>query len=425
MRTTGRGAVWAGWVLVIGLLTGCSSNGQGSETHFVTCASDAECAANGQVCVASHCTPRGTSAGGSDAGSLGTSSAAGTGAGGTRSGSGGSTTVSHDSGVAGTVVDPGMPDSSSPAFSYFYGNAFSNFGTVFAVPKGAGSSVALVKGTAPVNIARAFTFDATSVYYSSEDTTSAKVSAKVVALPRSGAGAPRTIVSGLHVVEAVTVDATSLYFIDVDAIGTGATLIGKVPLRNDSPDGAAFETILPPQTVNVEGLTTYGDYVYWVKNEGGVSNLTGSIQRALKAGGPVETIASEVINARQVLVDGSGVYWLNGGHLGVDCTATDGDIRYLASGSTTPVVLVSNLAGAGSLVLAEGSLVVGVSGAYCNIVPPGSGSLFKVAIPSGTKTVLVPNVSGPDNLFFDGSDLYYTHVIDQESDILSPSMVKP
>jgi hypothetical protein len=323
----------------------------------------------------------------------------------------------YDSGVAGTVVDPGVPDASRRDFSYFYANPVS-FGTVFAVPKGAGSSVVLDKGKSPLNLARAF--DATSVYYSSEDNTSAKV----VALPRSGAGVPRTIVSGLHIVETMTVDATSLYFVDFDSSGTGATLIGKVPLRSDSPDGAAFETISPPQTADLRALTTYGDYVYWLTNGGGAARLSGAIQRVPKAGGPIETIASEVINGQQVLVDDNGVYWLNEGHNGVDCTATDGDIRYLASGATTPVVLISNLAGALSFVLAGGSLVVGISGAHCNIAP-ASANLLKVAIPSGRQTVLVPNVSGPDNLFYDGSDLYYTLATDPENDTLSPAMVKP
>jgi hypothetical protein len=423
---------WSRVTLVGALFSACATtNGQGSETHFVSCRTDVECRTGIEACVASRCEPRRVNLSIGADGSVKTSTALGSGSGGAPGSSGGTDgfSVTHDSGVAGTVVAPRAPDASGEEFAYVYANG-ANFGTLYGVPRGTTSSVELDHGEVPpknmappIFVARALTFDATSLYYSSEPTSESAT--RLVARPRSIGGAPRTLVSGLHMVSALAVDATSLYFMDRDPVGTGATVIGSVPLSGDSPDAGSYTKIVS-QVAPMQWLAAYGDYVYWTATAGGgPQNPAGIIQRAPKIGGAIETIVTGVVNAGELYVDGSGVYWLDIGHLGAGCTVTDGDVRLLPSGSSTPVVLVSNLLNAASFVVTKTSLVVAQSDSICNVLRASTGNLLNVTLPSRTVTTIAAGVAAPNNLFFDGSAVYYTHAGDPANDVSVPAIVEP
>lgn len=396
MRTIERVTAWVVGAWVSALLCACANQiGEGSETHFAMCRTSAECRPRVEVCVASVCEPRESKP--------------------TPAGDATSNSLMQDSGTTGAWTKPSPARATGEAYAYFYASLV-QAGAVYAVPKGAGTSVLLAHGTLPGDVARALTFDANSTYYSAEDggrTT-------LYSLPRSGEGARKALATGLDYVQTIAVDATSLYFIDHDANGLPTTSVRSVPLSSGSPEVGSVATIVPAGRADLGGLAVYGDYVYWVRRDGDVNNPTAVVQRAPKRGGSVETIATGGINPRKIYVDGSGVYWLNEGHDWLFCESVDGDVRYLPPGSSTPIVIVSDLGDAGSFAVVDGSLIVTVNARACNNT---QGSIVKVDISSGTVATLAPNVWGPDQLYVDGSDLYYTVLSDPQAQILAPAML--
>ncbi|HEX7479404.1 MAG TPA: hypothetical protein VF331_16495 [Polyangiales bacterium] len=354
---------------------------------------------------------RQTAATGSDAGptsagrgGAGTSGAAG--GGGAGYGSADAGVVTRDGGPAPT--DAAAPNAHGP-YAYYYPNP-TNFGQVYGVPRSTTNSVLLASGKDPHNIVNPFTFDAEHVYYGDNQTA-------LIALATSGKATATTLVSGLHRVTAIAVDATDLYFLDVEDPPSGApataasTVVGRVALAGTvEADAGAFQELVRVSGGGATSLALYDGHVYWAADSAGT--IGGVIRRVSTSGGAAETLASQQVSPRKIAVDASGVYWLNLGHLGVDCSPTDGSLVYLAPGTTATRVLVPNLAGASALTVKDGTVYFTTAGAHCNVQPAGGGNVWKLVSPSATPQSLVGNVTEPDNLFVDATDVYFTVVTD-------------
>jgi hypothetical protein len=305
----------------------------------------------------------------------------------------------------------GCGGSGSPAplgYGYAYASP-SDGGKIYAVPRGGGAAVVLAAGQGVENLGGGFTFDAGYAYYTDELYSSALTAPPVtslLAIPLSGGG-PRTIVSGLDVVNALAVDAENVYFIDMTITvdpTTGSSeifSIGKVPLT-----GGARETLV----MNVaapSALAVASGFLYW-------NDASGALSRVPTAGGSVESVIASLGSVGAFAVDSTGIYWANAGHGSVDCGSRGGSIVALLSGSTQPITLVAGLANAGyagSIAVLQGSVYFSVAGSQgCNVVGPTklNGEVVRIAAGKSTPTTLASALDVPSNLFVDGATVYYT-----------------
>jgi hypothetical protein len=311
-----------------------------------------------------------------------------------------------------------------------YAYCYANGGHVYGVPKGAGGTVLLAAGTPTETIGGAFTFDAGHVYYSSWDASTLDGPMRIVMQPTTDGGRPVTLVSGLHWVNAITVDATALYFVDVTpAPAAPATIVGKVPLTGAEPaDSGTFEKLAESAEGTIQGgrtIATYGDYVYWGEAHIGMVvykpvSIT-AIKRTPKVGGAIDTLASNIDFLTDIAVDASGLYFLAPGQ-GTYTTSTYGSVGYLAPGAQSPVVLASNLAGASSLAVKDGTAYFATMGWGPTNQPQPIGTVSKVS-PSGSVETLAQGLTDPDNLYVDGADVYFTVVTDPQTGTWAPSII--
>ncbi|MGO9835658.1 MAG: hypothetical protein ACLP1X_15740 [Polyangiaceae bacterium] len=305
----------------------------------------------------------------------------------------------------------GMPAPDASAYAYFYANP-TEYGAVYAVTAGAATTVQLAKGQVPHNIGAPFAFDGHHVYYGDVVDAGPGLLTSLVALPSTG-GHPSTLVSGLHTVTALAVDAATLYFVDTDPLEDGGTrepILGAVPLA-----GGPIRTLTSPPS-NPTSLAVDARYVYW-------TDQSGSVSRVPLDGGAVETLAQGEPDPGGIHVDATGVYWFDEGHAGTDCVATDGTVMVLLPGSSSPSTLASSIAGLRSLAASQGDVYWTASGPGCNLSGVGTGSLSKLARSETTAGTLVSGLTGADNLFIDATTVYFTILTDWYNGVMAASAV--
>jgi len=329
-------------------------------------------------------------------------------------------TTSKVLGLVGLVVGCGStplvhPDSGVPGvYAYFYANPVDG-GAIFAVPAGGGAPVRLAAGDNDHNLGSGFAFDADSVYYSDEHWSAGVGSGlvgTVLALPRTG-GSPRSIADGLDQVSAIALDDDAVYFVDVQQTGNGSqTFIGRVPKA-----GGQVQHVVDLPSVGVAALAVAGGYVYWTQSDR-------QVVRVLALGGSPEPLSAGAAAPLAIAVDASGVYWLDIGHVGVDCPANDGQVSRFVPGQPEATPLASNLKGADALAVSAGAVFWTTSGFGCNVSTlPGGGAVFELAPGASDPVMLATGIIGPANLFVDGSTLYLTTITDVETNTLAPRAI--
>ncbi len=325
------------------------------------------------------------------------------------SGSGGST-----SSGAGSTTDGHTP---GRTWAYVYENG----GTIFGVPFGGSTSTVVATGG---NLGPQVTFDTARIYTTSESTGDAGLPLySIDSLPLAGgplssleANVPWPIA-----ITAMASNGTTLYVAKQEntLLDGGYTSVHGVIEAIPSTGGAPV--LVQSVAAELGGVAADQHYVYWTQtydgSDGGPGSVSGSVHRALLAGGADETLASGQLDPIQVAVDSSGIYWLNVGTPGRDCTSTDGSVLRLPPGATTPVTVATGLQGPSSLAVGGGNAYFATLGAYCNSSGAGLGSVHKVAA-SGQATTVASGLTTPQNLYADGTYLYFTTVVDAYNGVL-------
>jgi hypothetical protein len=347
--------------------------------------------------------------------------------------------VAFDSGARGGA----SRDTANGRYAYFY--ADTNNGGIYGVPDGSTRSVVLEQAIAPERIGTAFAFDGGHLYYTVTDPSTSVM--KVMVAPSTG-GQPQLLFGAIDYVRLITADATALYFVETTSDIPQKTIIGKVPLREPSSgcaaDAATYEKLTEVTSLSIYSITTYGDYVYWTETSGGVTApVTSVIKRIPKEGGVGETVVGSayLVNPINLVIDSTGLYWMDLGHEGIDCSPTDGDIQYLPTGATSPVVLATNIAGASSLAVKDRRVFFAADGSGCNGYDgPGTIGVVQVSTPMDPAQPLSANVKSPGdwlttlphaftgpvqtlstdliwpgNLFIAGNHLYFISVADRSN----------
>jgi hypothetical protein len=318
----------------------------------------------------------------------------------------------------------GAPASHVPgsAWAYVYANPV-DFGKIFGVPFGGGTSTTLAMG-GNIGIGAHLTFDGARIYYSVESFDDAGLPTYSLGFMPIAGGASSTLVSSdPSSIAGIASNGQALYVSrQNDTVNAGgyATLHGFIEAIPVGGTPAKLQTV----SAELGGVAVDGRYVYWTQTFDGTSaQASGSIHRTALAGGADETLATGQLYPVQVALDASGIYWINLGTPGRDCTSRDGTLMRLAPASTSPVVLMSGLQGPGSIAVRGGNVYVATAGAYCNVGGDGLGTIYKVASASGQPTAIVSGITGPQNLYADGTYLYFTKVVDSFNGVLAAGAV--
>jgi hypothetical protein len=119
--------------------------------------------------------------------------------------------------------------------------------------------------------------------------------------------------------------------------GTGASTGGGAPGMGGCP--AALDPVLvwsAPMDAEAQFIAKDATHIYFI--EGSLHGAPEPIARIPVCGGPVEVLATGVINGLAVAVSATDVYWLDSGHLN-----GQGTLSILPKAGGTPVELVSKL----------------------------------------------------------------------------------
>jgi hypothetical protein len=138
-----------------------------------------------------------------------------------------------------------------------------------------------------------------------------------------------------------------------------------------------------------------------------VRRTHGNILAMPLAGGTPTTLVTMQMNPARLIVDGTSLYWLDNGSLGIDCTPTDGRIASVSLAGGAPVMLAWNLAGAGDFTVVGGIVYYSTVGAWCNALTTPLGSVVKIPKGGGLMN-LATLLWSPGSLVVDGKTLFFT-----------------
>jgi hypothetical protein len=188
----------------------------------------------------------------------------------------------------------------------------------------------------------------------------------------------------------VVLGTESAYIVD---IGSGSRL-----LKVSKKDG----TISPIAGGGVAGVALEGNAIYWTTAPT-VGASEGRVLRASLDGTGAIEIANGQASPGSIVVDESGVYWLNSG-----TTGTDGAVMWLAPGAPAPVPFADGQA-------RPASIATDAQNVYWFTVGPSDGrdsAVYKRAKAGGGIVALAqgqPNATGsPMSLFVRGDRVFFT-----------------
>jgi hypothetical protein len=325
---------------------------------------------------------------------------------------------------AGHAAESGTPSSHVPgtAWAYAYANPYYG-GKILGLPFGGGTPTVLAMGG---NIGAQLTFDSARIYYSAEGFDDAGLPTYSLAYVPLAGGVPSSLVTSYplfpSIIEGIASNGQNLYVSRQDNIPLPAgssTLQGFIEAIAIGGSPVKLQTV----SAHLGGVAVDDRYVYWTQEYDATSApASGSIHRTALAGGPDETLATGQLNPVQVALDASGVYWINLGTPGRDCTSRDGTLVRLAPGSMSPVTLMTGLQGPGPITAHGGNVYLATEGAFCNASGAGRGTIYRVASTGGQPTVLVSGSTAPADLYADGTYLYYT-VVDSYNGVVTAGVV--
>lgn len=237
--------------------------------------------------------------------------------------------------------------------------------------------------------------DSTNVYWYEFDPTLGDTGGSIRSIPKNG-GQVMVVASGLSGVNDIELDATNVYWTEFDimagngaiktAVKTGGTI--TVLATGTPPNGSNCDVFFPI------GLAVDSTYVYW-------SDQCFDIRRVPKAGGTVVESGSpgSFPGVQRMAFDAAGTYLyfgtgsMPGSGEGVGRWPLSGPPQMLATGVGSNVV--------GGMAL-DSNFFYGAS-----IDSTPNGNVFEVPIGGGAPIYVVPNLSDPQNVAIDTSNIYY------------------
>lgn len=257
-----------------------------------------------------------------------------------------------------------------------------NSGRVMKQPIAGGSSIVLASGLKyPIAIAA----DATRVYWTDNDT--------VMEVPVGG-GTPVTLASGQKGPDAVAVDATSVYWTNGGSVGVLANgTVMKAPLAGGTP------TVLASNQNGPTAIAVDAANVYWLDR--GANGSAGPVMKVALSGGTPAVLSAKGGGFAgclgSIATANGAVYW----------TGPD-QVMKLAAGSTTPVVLASNLSPCG--------IALDNASAYWINSTGFAASIMKVGLDGGAPVTLATAQDRPVGIAVDATSVYWAN---SDSDIIA------
>jgi hypothetical protein len=165
----------------------------------------------------------------------------------------------------------------------------------------------------------------------------------------------------------------------------------------------------------VGALGASSGYVYWTEQDAAddAGGYVGSVNRAASNGGQTETLATGLSTPGPLVVDATGVYWIDLGQAVYDCTLSgagnwlNGTLMRLPAGSSTPVVLVTGITNGVSIARANDAVYWVDWVQYCAYLAY-SGDVNKLSDTLTAPQVLASGLAAPGNLFVDSTTVYFT-----------------
>jgi hypothetical protein len=217
-------------------------------------------------------------------------------------------------------------------------------------------------------------------------------------------GGPATILASHQAAGPLAVDASYVYFAVLFPDNTYG--LRKVPLAGGVP------ITLAPGSGRVTAVAVDATNLYWSDVDCGGAPALGSIRKLPLAGGPVTTLASGQNSPAGIAVDGTSVYWADQGTFSCPSPQTacgDGAVRKVAIAGGSPMTLA-----AGGMPLA---IAVDATSAYwldgwAPVVGAATGSVRKVSTEGGAITTLASLNDAYVSLALNATSVYW---IDRES----------
>lgn len=122
-----------------------------------------------------------------------------------------------------------------------------------------------------------------------------------------------------------------------DVYWTNGNLM-SLALNNGSPAGVPSPLVTGPETI--EGIVADSQNVYWFSNVGGTAGAYEfNLYDVPLAGGAVVTLATQQINTRSIITDGTYIYWTNQSPLGTPNSGTVNRTLIAGKGEVIPTLL--------------------------------------------------------------------------------------
>jgi hypothetical protein len=255
--------------------------------------------------------------------------------------------------------------------------------------------------------------DDTSVYWTNPTSTGGSV--RKAPLDGLADGGSATVLASTQDVPGgnIVVDSTSVYW-------AAGNKILKAP-KDGVADGGAPTVLASKQVEQPSGLAVDANNVYWVTTGTPPNNyLDGTVAMA-PLGGVPDGGAPTVLAAGQayptgIAVEGTDVYWLNGGSTQVGVAGSVMSLRLVPPGGA-PAVLATGT-------LYDGLSGVAVDGTSAYWSDSTTGSVMKAPLAGfpdgGAPTVLATGQTDPGDIVVDGGYVYWANSTNDASIVKAP-----